>query len=160
GVRRCDGMRGWLLWRHVARALTLSSPTAPRRSNTRSRVGLARARKWSVSSWRSSRWLWKNIKASLCSVSHKASLMCLGRRAPRSSAVVAYVDVDINRVRRVGGVAARPIDQGQRHLPDPAALVTCNWTGGDGHIAAFGDRAEVGRKARAAVAVGRSGPQH
>src|SRR5438552_974891 len=65
-------MRGWLMWRCSARSLTFSSPAWARRSRMRRRVGLAKARKWSGSSFRG---FWRNIKVALCTSIHKGWLI-------------------------------------------------------------------------------------
>src|SRR5437763_8333776 len=66
-------MRGWLMCRYSARSFTLTSPILDRRSRMRRRVGLAKDRKWSGSSFRG---FWRNIKVALyASLTHKGWFM-------------------------------------------------------------------------------------
>src|SRR5438093_6377700 len=105
-IRRCQEMRGWLMWRYSARSLTFTSPAVARRSRMRRRVGLAKARKWSGSSFRG---LWRNIKVPLSNITHKGCVMCW---AP------ALADRDRERRCLVEAVQARAAEIAVRQAED------------------------------------------
>src|SRR5205823_10722071 len=93
-------MRGWLMCRYSARSFTLTSPILARRSRMRRRVGLAKARKWSGSSFRG---FWRNIKVALYTSLRIKGGLCM--RRPRRASVGT-----VDQVQELGaspGIAAK-----------------------------------------------------